>query len=308
MAEEDETDEPEALGNDQKKEIANWFLTNAPSGEIQYIAKDVKSILMDDQLYDEVAAEAFPFYNKSHLLALKMPNRSTDVLITTFGELNDNNYLDPRTAQVVTVNHIKQVCTNVRPATEEELPSQYIEEFRGALDSEICKYVVEAYHNGVSAVYCIDGKDVEELHTEFKFVVVISAARHSPHNFCNGSWRSVWNLEFSDDHQKVELMGNIQVGAHYFEEGNVQLDSKNSFKNSAMFEFPEDCAVSIANMIRLHENEYMANLEASYSNLPDTTFKDLRRKLPVTRTLFPWHNTLQFGLTRDIANQLGIGK
>lgn len=39
MAEEDETDEPEALGNDQKKEIANWFLTNAPSGEIQYIAK-----------------------------------------------------------------------------------------------------------------------------------------------------------------------------------------------------------------------------------------------------------------------------
>lgn len=54
---------------------------------------------------------------------------------------------------------------------------------RGALDSEICKYVVEAYHNGVSAVYCIDGKDVEELHTEFKFVVVISAARHSPHNF-----------------------------------------------------------------------------------------------------------------------------
>lgn len=36
--------------------------------------------------------------------------------------------------------------------------------------------------------------------------------------------------------------------------------------------------------------------------------QDLRRKLPVTRTLFPWQNTLQFSLTRDITKELGIGK
>jgi len=36
--------------------------------------------------------------------------------------------------------------------------------------------------------------------------------------------------------------------------------------------------------------------------------QDLRRKLPVTRTLFPWNNTLQFSLTRDISKELGIGK
>ncbi|KAJ6954193.1 hypothetical protein NC652_005817 [Populus alba x Populus x berolinensis] len=46
--------------------------------------------------------------------------------------------------------------------------------------------------------------------------------------------------------------------------------------------------------------------EASYSNLPDATFKDLRRKPPVTCTLFSWHNTLQFSLTRDIHEELGI--
>lgn len=34
--------------------------------------------------------------------------------------------------------------------------------------------------------------------------------------------------------------------------------------------------------------------------------QDLRRKLPVTRTLFPWHNTLQFSLTRDIQKNLGL--
>ncbi|KAF9587943.1 hypothetical protein IFM89_006268 [Coptis chinensis] len=36
---------------------------------------------------------------------------------------------------------------------------------------------------------------------------------------------------------------------------------------------PEDCAVSIANIIRHNETEYLASLEASYLNFPDTTFK-----------------------------------
>jgi len=31
------------------------------------------------------------------------------VLVTSFGELEDNVYLDPRTAQVAIVDHVKQV-------------------------------------------------------------------------------------------------------------------------------------------------------------------------------------------------------
>jgi hypothetical protein len=52
------------------------------------------------------------------------------IIITTYGELDKNNYLDPRTAQVATVDHIKQKCTKLRPAADEELPSAYIEDFR----------------------------------------------------------------------------------------------------------------------------------------------------------------------------------
>lgn len=96
------------------------------------------------------------------------------VLVTSFGELGENEYLDPRTALVAIVDHVKQVssavfkksctstsyvnkkvlmthdlfyfiwfahfyvtfaklaqvCTEVRPATDEELPSAYVEEFR----------------------------------------------------------------------------------------------------------------------------------------------------------------------------------
>lgn len=307
MADED-LPEAEQLNDEQKIEIAKWFLLNSPAGEIQYVAKDMKAILKDDNLYNLAAMESFPQYNKSHMISLDMPNRSGDVIITPFNEIAENEYLDPRTAQVAVVDHVKQACTDVRPASDEELTSPYIEELRCALDAELMKYVSEAYPKGVCAVYCVKGKDVEEPGSNYEFVVVISAARLSPRNFCNGSWRSIWKLEFKDEDQLVEIKGKLQVGAHYFEEGNVQLDTKHECKDSTLFQSPEDSATAITNIIRQHETEYLASLEASYLNLPDTTFKDLRRKLPVTRTLFPWQNTAQFSLTREIAKELGVGK
>ncbi|URD79625.1 F-actin-capping protein subunit [Musa troglodytarum] len=287
-------DEPEELSDKQKAEIAKWFLANAPAGEIQYVAKDVRSILGDDKIYEMAAAEAFPLHNKAHLLALEMPNRSGDVLIATYGELDKNNYFDPRTAQVATVDHVKQVCTTVRPANDDELPSPYIEDFRSTLDAELSKYVGETYPKGVCAVYCISGKDAEGPGADFEFVVQRDLAV---------------NLEYRVQGQYA-VCGNKRkdTGAHYFEEGNVQLDAKLECKDSTIFQSPEDSAVSITNIVRHHETEYLASLEASYVNLPDTTFKDLRRKLPVTRTLFPWQNTMQFSLTRDITKEMGIGK
>ncbi|KAH1084092.1 hypothetical protein J1N35_023853 [Gossypium stocksii] len=304
MAEEEETE----LSDDQKKGIAKWFLVNAPAGEIQYVSKDLKLVLNDDDVYNEAASEAFPVYNKSHLISLKMPGGFGDVLVTSYGELQDNEYLDPKTAQVAIVDHVKQACTKVRPATDEELPSAYVEEYRCALEAEILKYVAEAYPKGSCSVYCTNGKDVEEPGSDFDLVVVIAAARLSPQNFCNGSWRTIWNIEFKDDIQKLELNGKLLVGAHYFEEGNVQLDTKHECRDSTIFQSPDDTAISVANLIRRHETAYMASLEESYFKLSDNTFKELRRKLPITRTLFPWRNTRQFSLKREISEELGIGK
>ncbi|KAJ1292377.1 hypothetical protein BS78_02G386500 [Paspalum vaginatum] len=298
----------EPLSDRQKREIAVWFLSNAPAGEIHYVAKDVRALLGDDAVYEAAAAEAFPEYNKTHLVPLELPDRSGDIIITTYGELDKNNYLDPRTAQVATVDHIKQTCTKLRPAEDEELPSAYIEEFRSALDVELSKYVAEAYPKGVCAVYCTSGKDTEGPGADFSFAVVISASKRSPQNFCNGSWRSIWTMEFNYELQFVEIKGKIQVDAHYFEEGNVQLDTNIDRKDSTIMQSPDDCAVSITNIIRHHESEYFSSLEESYFNLSDATFKDLRRKLPVTRTLFPWHNTLALSLTRDLAKELALGK
>ncbi|KAL8028920.1 hypothetical protein ABFS82_14G191600 [Erythranthe guttata] len=304
MSDEDET--ASQLTDNQKIEIAKWFLLNSPAGEIQYVAKDIRALLKNERLYLAAVSEAFPLYNKSHLICLEFPDRSGEVMVTSFSEIDKNEYLDPRTAQVAIIDHVKQVIEDARPAKDEELSSSYVEEYRSALDVEIIKYVSEAYPKGVCSVYCTSGKDVEEPGMDFELVVVICAARHSPQNFCNGSWRSVWNMEFKDELQMVEVRGKFEVGAHYFEEGNVQLDAKHECKDSTVFQSADDSAVSLTTIIRHHEAEYLNSLQKSYSKLPDTTFKDLRRKLPVTRTLFPWHNTQQFSLTKDIQKSLGL--
>lgn len=303
-----ECDTEAELSDEQKVEMAKWFLLNSPAGEIQYVAKDIRAVLNDDNVYTVAAEEAFPLYNKSHMLCIQLPDGSGDVLITSFGEIDKNEYLDPRTAQVAIIDHLKQVCKKVRPASDEELPSAYVEDYRCALDAEVMKYVGETYPKGIFAVYCVKGKDAEDEGYNFELVVVISAARHSPQNFCNGSWRSIWNVEFTNDLQMVEMRGSMQVGAHYFEEGNVQFDANHDCKDTTQVQSPDDTALSLVHIIRQHETEYMTSLQKSYLNLSDTTFKDLRRKLPVTRTLFPWHNTMQFCLARDISKELGTGK
>jgi hypothetical protein len=40
---------------------------------------DVRALLRDDQVYEAAAAEAFPEYNKAHLVSLELPDRSGDV-------------------------------------------------------------------------------------------------------------------------------------------------------------------------------------------------------------------------------------
>ena len=48
---------------------------------------DVKAILNDDALYNEAASEAFPLYNKSHMICLGMPGRAGDVSLWIYNEL-----------------------------------------------------------------------------------------------------------------------------------------------------------------------------------------------------------------------------
>lgn len=293
------------LSHDHKIALAKWFLLNSPPGEIQYVAKDLQGVLMNEDIFRTAAKEAFSEYNKEQMISMELSDRSGQVLVTQYGEIDAEHYIDLRTAQVATVDHVKQICTGVRTAADDELPSAYVEEFRAAIDAELLRYIEEAFPRGHCAVYATQGKDLDDVQT-FGLTAVISSAKFSPQNFCNGRWRSVWGIQVYGDMQTVELKGHIKVSAHYFEEGNVQLDTKYECTDSTVIQNPSETALAIASIIQHHESEYLACLEDSYSKLSDNTFKELRRKLPVTRTLFPWGSAHQLSLTKELTREMSI--
>uniref|UniRef100_A0A7I4FDH0 F-actin-capping protein subunit alpha n=2 Tax=Physcomitrium patens TaxID=3218 RepID=A0A7I4FDH0_PHYPA len=106
-----------------------------------------------------------------------------------------------------------------------------------------------------------------------------------------------------DELHSASLEGSITVNAHYFEEGNVQLESSRKFNDTVVLQDGKDAGTLIVNSIEHFESVYLSNLEEQYANLSDRTFKELRRKLPVTRTMFAWDKALQLSLTREITRE-----
>ncbi|KAH7297495.1 hypothetical protein KP509_26G071800 [Ceratopteris richardii] len=165
------------------------------------------------------------------------------------------------------------------------------------------RYVEEAFPAGHCAVYVTKGKDVDDSGC-FELTIVISSAKLSPKNFCNGRWRSIWVAQFDNGLRTVELKGHIKISAHYFEDGNVQLDTVYDDKESTILQGPSETASAVVTIIQNFESAYLACLEDCYSKLSDNTFKELRRKLPITRTLFPWHTARQLSMNRELTREM----
>jgi len=44
-------------------------------------------------------------------------------------------------------------------------------------------------------------------------------------DFSTGRWRSLWTCTFKPGSGNAELKGNIRITVHYYEDGNVQLNT-----------------------------------------------------------------------------------
>jgi capping protein alpha len=265
-------------------EIVTNFLLNSPPGEFMEVVTDVRGLLTDESILNESAPSTFREYNTDQMLQVQSPGGSHKFLVTKFGEVGNGDYLDPRGRLVVHFDHIRQEVTGSRAAGNEIDNS--IESFRAAFDEKGTEYTNEHYQNGTATTYA--KKEGGSVVVTF----CISSARFNPNNFWNGRWRSVWTCKFSPSGGNVDVTGVLKVNVHYYEDGNVQLNTETTIKTSASGADAHSLADATIKAIDKAESNFHKSLETSYNTMGDTTFKALRRVLPITRTKIDWTKVL----------------
>jgi len=264
-------------------DIANNFLLNSPPGEFMEVVTDVRALLPNESMINESAPRTFREYNTEQMVQVDSP-KGHKVLITKYGEVADGEYLDPKGGLVLHYDHIKQEVGGSRAISSGELESN-IEPLRAAFEKEAFSYVSEHYPHGSTTVYGKDGK----------IIVAISSARFNPHNFWNGRWRSVWTYHAG------ELIGHFKIVVHYYEDGNVQLNSDCTQTTKVPEGSPDSTASAALKAIAKVEQAFQEALDGSYRSMGDTTFKALRRALPITRTRIDWNKIKNY----KVGSQMG---
>jgi len=204
--------------------------------------------------------------------------------------LNGNEYIDPHSKQIITFDHITHEISSTREGSGEL--DQDVEPFRDALQQVAEHYTSEHYKWGTTGVYS------SKEGGNFVLNLAISSAKFEPKNYWTGRWRSNWKIVFpSGGNGNVTLTGKVKIKVHYYEDANVQLDASQDFQTTSTGGKPADFAKAVIAAIKKVEHNYHEIISENINNMNSSSYKSLRRQLPITGQLIDWDKigTLRMG-------------
>jgi capping protein alpha len=282
----------ESLSVDEKATIARRFIAHAPPGEFNEVFNDVRTLVDDESLVEESISQAFADYNREQCIPTKIQNSEEECLITEANDLSDGRFYDPRTKQSFKFDHLRRQASEYEDyQTDEEA-----EPWRLALEKELTGYIKERFIYGACTVVGTSNIDTITLSA------FIESHKFEPKNFWNGRWRSKWSVTFNKDQTECELTGAVHSQVHYFEDGNVQLVSDKDLKETVQIQGETATAKEIVRIIRQEEDNYQQAVNENYQIMSDSTFKELRRQLPITKTKMDWTKLAAYKIVTDLKN------
>ncbi|VDN04279.1 unnamed protein product [Thelazia callipaeda] len=285
--------EENAVGVNDNIRIVSNFLLHSPPGEFNEVFNDVRMLLNNDALLKDGCAAAFAEYNKEQFIPVKLEGVEKQTLITSFNEMPDGRFYDPRSRKSFKYEHLRKEAIDIQSESTNDIGAEF---WRKALQEEADKYIDSHYEEtGLAVVFVTKGT----------LTLCIESHRYQPKNFWNGRWRSQWIIPFADGKNELcEIKGIIKVHVHYYEDGNVQLVSTK--EASAKVAYTADLAQTARDVFKAiwsEESRYQDAVQENYQQMSTTTFKALRRQLPITGVKFDWNNTHAYRISKDLKPQ-----
>lgn len=276
MADSDE--EYDEATPEQKLSIATYFIMSSPVGEVDFVLADTSKLIASETILSQTHVSAIlKDYNIDIMQSAKTPDGG-QTLITSYGMVSDNEYIDPRSGKVLIFDHGRREFTG--ESDKKQSVNSEIEDQRKAVEKKVDGYIEEKYKPGkaVAVVYASDNGDI---------TVCISAANTKISAYWTGGWNSTFTFNAASAGE-TELGGDVKIHVHYFEDGNVQLHSAINKKHKITVGSPDATAKSVVAQLDNIETDYQANLEEMYVDMHRTTFKEMRRFLPINKQPMEW--------------------
>lgn len=256
--------------------IISQIVSDTPSGEIREVYQDLIAIAGENS--NDAIIEAIEQYNVKNTIPVDVNGKN--VILSPHNK-EGSKFFDPVHSIVFSVDHLNRKGLDVAPFHGKKLSETQQEYLQ-----ELTKYVQRDFTGQVSvAVYPIPQE-------EAKTAIIIVSTKYNPSNFWNGAWKS----EYVYDSQLKKLKGVIDIQVHYYEDGNV------SFKSNKEVDVA-DTEVPIKSIQEV-ETAFENNLDISFTQLNEKQFKQLRRRLPITRSRVNWGKAIgNYRLGRDAAQE-----
>mmetsp|Transcript_7829 Transcript_7829/g.12844 ORF Transcript_7829/g.12844 Transcript_7829/m.12844 type:complete len:293 (+) Transcript_7829:153-1031(+) len=271
---------------EQKAKIARHFLYVTPHGEVADVVKDLKKVVKPESIIsDQWLKESMTEYNKRRFEIVS--GDSSKVICCPQAEVEPNKYLHPDKKVVCSVDPVSQKIVSESDASN-LVGTGANEQYRSAISARLKDYLAAFYEDGSSPNSVASGVGSVFVSPQGQIAIVISYKNLNTNNYWTGGWQSEWTLNVSKT-GSTKLEGRIRINVHYFEDGNVQLNS--TFTEQGEVDVTGDHATTaegVINTISTLESDFQKRLDQFYVTMHDSTFKNMRRFLPKTGKRMDW--------------------
>lgn len=285
---------------DQKRiETVSEFLLQSPPGEINDVLNDVRVLIGDDESLETGVLPALMQYNIEQLTVAEVPGAGHNSIVSTRARIpgEEERFLDPRSKTSFLFDHLSLETSD--PQTHE--PNEALEPFRSALETSTLQYLSSHYNDGTASVFA-------NPDNETSFIIQIVANKYNPVNFWSGRWRSEYIVDLDPNARRIT--GQILVNVHYYEQGNVQLETKHQVSivlpTTISASSPGPSTKKVLALIADQEGAYQESLGDVYHEMGEKSFKGLRRALPLTRQKLDWDKVLGYKLGAELSSSKAV--